>query len=143
MRTRVERGLLAVVMCIIWGVFLCWTGNVSAAPPEGVLKYAIHWALSADDNDPSSGGWTNTADMQMRLLHEALVKPMSESMYSPCLAESWTNSPDYRVYEFKLRQGVKFHNGDPVTAEDVVFTFRRYKTANAKLIQARQKKWKP
>jgi ABC-type transport system substrate-binding protein len=43
-------------------------------------------------------------------------------------AESWTVSEDLRVYEFKLRQGLKFHNGDPFTAEDVQFSFWRYKS---------------
>ena len=38
---------------------------------------------------------------------------------APSLAESWTVSPDGLVYEFVLRKGAKFHNGDPVTAEDV------------------------
>ena len=44
------------------------------------------------------------------------------------LAESWTVSDDQRVYEFKLREGLTFHNGDPFTAEDVKFTFLRYKS---------------
>src|SRR2546426_7804395 len=43
------------------------------------------------------------------------------------LAESWKESPDGRVYEFKLRSELKFHNGDPVTAEDVKFSFERYR----------------
>jgi len=43
------------------------------------------------------------------------------------LAEAWTESPDGRVYEFKLREGLKFHNGDPFTAEDVRFSFERYR----------------
>ena len=46
---------------------------------------------------------------------------------APSLAESWTVSPDQLVYEFKLREGLKFHNGDPFTAEDVKFSFLRYK----------------
>jgi len=46
---------------------------------------------------------------------------------TPSLAESWTVSPDQRVYEFKLREGLKFHNGDPFTAEDVKFSFNRTK----------------
>src|SRR5262249_48470487 len=51
--------------------------------------------------------------------------------YAPSLAESWSVSPDQRSYEFKLRQGLKFHNGDPFTAEDVKFSFER---AKAKLL---------
>ena len=43
------------------------------------------------------------------------------------LAESWAESADGLDYEFKLRRGLKFHNGDPVTAEDVKFSFERYR----------------
>ena len=48
---------------------------------------------------------------------------------APSLAESWTVSKDGLVYEFVLRKGVKFHNGEPVTAEDVKFSFERYRGA--------------
>jgi len=41
---------------------------------------------------------------------------------APSLAESWKESPDGKVYEFTLRKGLKFHNGDPITAEDVKFS---------------------
>ncbi len=43
----------------------------------------------------------------------------------PSLAESWTVSDDGLTYTFQLRQGVKFHNGREVTAEDVAYTFTR------------------
>jgi ABC-type transport system substrate-binding protein len=52
---------------------------------------------------------------------------MPGNLMAPSLAESWTVSADQRVYEFKLREGVKFHNGDPFTAEDVKFSFQRSK----------------
>ena len=64
----------------------------------------------------------------MYALHDALVKPMPGNHMTPSLAESWTVSPDQRVYEFKLREGPKFHNGEPFTAEDVKFSFQRAKT---------------
>jgi peptide/nickel transport system substrate-binding protein len=57
------------------------------------------------------------------------VKPMPGRLYSPSLAESWTTSEDNLTYEFVLRDGVKFHNGEPVTAEDVKFSFERYRGA--------------
>jgi peptide/nickel transport system substrate-binding protein len=54
---------------------------------------------------------------------------MPGNLMAPSLAESWTLSPDQRVYDFKLRQGLKFHNGDPFTAEDVKFSFNRAKSS--------------
>ena len=60
-------------------------------------------------------------------LHDALVKPMPGNHLAPSLAESWTLSPDQRMYEFKLREGLKFHNGDLFTAEEVKFSFERAK----------------
>ena len=55
----------------------------------------------------------------------------------PSLAESWTESADQTAYEFKLREGLKFHNGDPFTAEDVKFSFQR--TKGATLLQQKVK----
>ena len=45
---------------------------------------------------------------------------------APSLAESWSTSEDHLTHEFVLRPGVKFHDGEPVTAEDVKFSFERY-----------------
>src|SRR5207245_531628 len=53
---------------------------------------------------------------------------------APSLAESYEVAPDFKSATFKLRQGIKFHNGDPVTPEDVQFTFEQYRGANAKLL---------
>src|SRR5260370_20334858 len=70
-------------------------------------------------------------------IHDALVRPYPGQRMGNSLAESWRESPDGRVYEFTLRRGLKFHNGDALTAEDVKFSFERYKGAGAKELQAR------
>jgi peptide/nickel transport system substrate-binding protein len=69
--------------------------------------------------------------MFLYALHDALVKPMPDGPMSPCLATRWSESADGLAYDFELRQGVKFHNGDPFTAEDVKFSFERYKGSGA------------
>ena len=46
-------------------------------------------------------------------LHDAMVKPMPGNAMAPSLAESWTVARDGLSYEFVLRKGVVFHNGDP------------------------------
>jgi MarR-like DNA-binding transcriptional regulator SgrR of sgrS sRNA len=53
---------------------------------------------------------------------------------STSLAESYEVAPDFLSATFKLRQGIKFHNGDAVTPEDVQFTFEQYRGANAKIL---------
>src|SRR5207245_3248385 len=70
-------------------------------------------------------------------IHDALVKPMPPGPSAPGLAESWTVSRDGRIYEFVLRKGARFHNGDPVTAEDVKFSFERYKGAATSTLKER------
>jgi peptide/nickel transport system substrate-binding protein len=73
--------------------------------------------------------------MVLYALHDAMVKPMPGKTQTPCLAESWTGSPDGLSYDFVLRKGVKFHNGEPVTAEDVKFSFERYHGAAHQLMK--------
>jgi peptide/nickel transport system substrate-binding protein len=65
-------------------------------------------------------------------LHDAVLKPLPGNAMTPSLAESWSMSPDGLVYEFVLRKSARFHNGEPVTAEDVKFSFERYRGASAK-----------
>src|SRR5512143_1110681 len=122
-------------------ILLCFvSAPAGAAAPAGVLKQAIHWSFSADWLDPAFGTFPLPAYHPMYLFHDALFKPMAGGLYTPSLAESWTVSPDSKVYEFKLRKGVKFHNGDPLTAEDVIFSFQRYKAAQAKIVHGKTEK---
>jgi peptide/nickel transport system substrate-binding protein len=60
---------------------------------------------------------------------------MPGNSMAPGLAESWSASPDGLVYEFVLRKGVRFHNGEPVTAEDVRFSFERYRGIFARTLK--------
>jgi peptide/nickel transport system substrate-binding protein len=64
-----------------------------------------------------------------------MVKPMPGKSMTPSLAESWSASADGLVYDFVVRKGVRFHNGDPLTAEDVKFSFERYRGVSAKLLK--------
>src|SRR3954462_1910730 len=91
------------------------------AAPEGQLTWAVHVSLAPSWFDPAETTGIITPFMFLYAMHDALVKSMPGNPLAPSLAESWTLSPDGLVYEFVLRRGVKFHNGEPVTAEDVKF----------------------
>ncbi len=66
-----------------------------------------------------------------------MVKPMPGKLLAPSLAESWNASEDGLSYDFVLRPGIKFHDGEPVTAEDVKFSFERYRGASHAMIKSR------
>jgi peptide/nickel transport system substrate-binding protein len=106
------------------------SGSAAAqAKPEGEIRWAVYVTLAPAWFDPAEVIGVLTPFWVMYAMHDALVKPMPGNLMAPSLAESWTVSPDGRAYEFKLRQGLKFHNGDPFTAEDVKFSFHRAKGA--------------
>src|SRR5262245_24956081 len=107
----------------------------AAAAPEGTLTWGLHVTLAARWLDPSDTEAFINPFMVLYAIHDALVKPMPAGDNTPSLAESWTTSKDGLTYEFVLRKGVKFHNGEPVTGEDVKFSFERYKGAAAKLLK--------
>ncbi|HZT49910.1 MAG TPA: ABC transporter substrate-binding protein, partial [Hyphomicrobiaceae bacterium] len=93
--------------------------------------------LSPSWFDPSTAPPQITPFGMLYAIHDALVRPYPGHKMGPSLAESWKESADGKAYEFKLRPGLKFHNGDPVTTEDVKFSFERYRGASAKILQDR------
>src|SRR5262245_33015661 len=102
-------------------------GGARAGGPEGQLTWGVHISLAPTWFDPAETPGIITPYMLLYALHDALVKPMPGEPLAPSLAESWTASEDALTYEFVLREGAKFHNGDVVTAEDVRFSFERYR----------------
>jgi peptide/nickel transport system substrate-binding protein len=97
--------------------------------PEGEMRWALYVTLSPVWLDPGEVVGLITPFWVLYAIHDAVVKPMPGNLSAPSLAESWSATPDGLTYEFVLRKGVKFHNGDPFTAEDVKFSFHRAKGA--------------
>ncbi|MFO1158681.1 MAG: ABC transporter substrate-binding protein [Reyranellaceae bacterium] len=109
-----------------------WSGA-----PQGQLTWGVHVSLAPAWFDPAETPGIITPFLLLYALHDAMVKPMPDSAASPCLAESWKLAPDGLSYQFKLRAGTKFHNGEAVTAEDVKFSYERYHGTSAALMKAR------
>ena len=108
-------------------------GSTSAAP-AGQITWGVHISLAPTYFDPAETPGLITPFMVLYALHDAVAKPMPGQAFAPSLAESWTQSKDGLVWEFVLRKNVRFHNGEPVTAEDVKFSFERYRGTAAKLL---------
>ncbi len=116
----------------------CLAGDATAqGSPEGQLIIACGQSIAPALFDPSEPGLTPLTFFYG--LHDALFKPLPGNPMAPALATSWTESPDGLVYEFTLREGLTFHNGDPFTAEDVQFSFLRYKGIAAQQLHERVK----
>jgi peptide/nickel transport system substrate-binding protein len=122
---------LAVVAVLAWAATVGGIGSAMAqTKPEGEMKFALYVTIAPAWLDPGEANPGYFTPFWMLVaLHDALVRPMPGNRMAPSLAESWSESPDKLTYEFKLRQGLKFHNGDPFTSEDVVFSFSRSKGA--------------
>jgi len=115
---------------LLASLLLClgFAGDGAAqAKPDGEMRWALYITISPNWFDPGEVVGQLTPFWVLYALHDALVKPMPGNLATPSLAESWTLSPDGRSYEFKLRENLKFHNGDPFTADDVKFSFARAK----------------
>src|SRR5713226_101434 len=118
-----RRELLALAAL---GLIAGAAGSAAAAEPKGELTWGVHVSLAPSWFHPAEATGIITPFMVLYALHDALVKPMPGKVLAPSLAESWSMSEDGRSYDFVLRQGCTFHNGDPVTADDVKFSFDRY-----------------
>ncbi|HET9540992.1 MAG TPA: ABC transporter substrate-binding protein [Candidatus Limnocylindria bacterium] len=125
------RALVAILLLTLG------TWSTAVAAPEGQLNTAVHVSMAPTWFDPAETVGIITPFLFMYAMHDALVKSMPGNAMAPSLAESWTVSPDSVTYEFVLRKGTRFHNGEPVTPEDVKFSFERYRGAGAGPFKAR------
>jgi peptide/nickel transport system substrate-binding protein len=130
---------LALVLAIAALVAGVAPGAAGQSTPAGELVIAMHVTLAPTWFDPGETPAQITPFGILMALHDALVRPLPGERMGAALAESWSESPDGRVYEFTLRQGLTFHNGEPCTAEDVKFSFERYKGAGASELHAKVK----
>jgi len=131
-RTRASR---APLICVALFALVALVPMADGA--EGQITFAINVSLAPTWFDPAETVGVITPFLTLYALHDALVKPMPGNAWTPSLAESWSASKDGLTYEFVLRKGVRFHNADAVTAEDVKFSFDRYKGAGAATLKAR------
>ena len=126
-----------VSLCVIVMGIVGWVSGLGAQPgPTGEAVWAWHVTIAPAWFDPADTPAQITPFGMLYALHDALVRPLRGEAMGNSLAESWSESPDGLGYTFKLRPNLKFHNGDPCTAEDVKFSFARYRGTGAQELHA-------
>jgi peptide/nickel transport system substrate-binding protein len=105
--------------------------------PQGTLTVGMHFGLDPGWLDPVEHIYAITMQMYDYLVHDALIKPMPQGEFTYSLAEQAEMSADYMKAGFRLRPGLKFHDGQPLTTADVKWTYENFKGAHAKAFHER------
>jgi peptide/nickel transport system substrate-binding protein len=125
---------LKAILFLISLLLIAPSAYADQGAPSGRVVIAWHVTLAPSWFDPSAAPPQITPFGMLYAIHDALVRPYPGQKMGPSLAESWNESEDGLVYEFKLRPNLTFHNNEPVTTEDVKFSFERYAGAAAKTL---------
>jgi peptide/nickel transport system substrate-binding protein len=100
------------------------------------MTLAWHVGIAARWLDPQEHDGTATPDNFLMALHDALIKNSGTTLYDhPALAERYEFAQDAKSATFWLRKGIKFHNGEPVTPEDIKFSYEHYRGAWANVLK--------
>ena len=130
---------MRTVRFLATGTLLLLISVIRAAPvvagPGDQLTWAVGASIAPTWFDPAETSGIITPWIVLLALHDGLVRSIAGNAKALSLAESWSVSSDGLVYEFVLRKGTRFHNGEPVTAEDVKFSFERYRGAAQKTLK--------
>ncbi|MBO5556654.1 MAG: ABC transporter substrate-binding protein [Oscillospiraceae bacterium] len=135
MKKRILAGILVLVMAL---ALLTGCGKKPTAPADGTAPAPVQETTRAASNeitvgiaqdldeslDPHLTVAAGTREVMFNVF-EGLVKPTSDGDLVPAVASDVSVADDGLTYTFTLRQGVKFHNGDPVDMQDVLFSINR------------------
>ncbi len=114
-----------ILLSSIAALSLAVPGLSMAATPKDQLVIAMDTS-SLRGLDPNEINQLEAAEIVANLYERLVVLPADNiSKPQPGLAESWTVSADGKTFTFKIRSGVKFHSGNPLTAKDVEWSLRR------------------
>ena len=101
--------------------------------PKGTLNIGLHFGIDPGWFDPQ--GYYGAALQFYYLLHDALIKPMPQGEFTYSLAEHAEMTADFTRAAFRLRPGLKFQDGHPLTTADVKWSYENYRGLGFKLLQ--------
>ena len=126
MKKRTIAMFLSVALCLSVALTGCGADKPQQSDPADDGKKSLTIAVLNDVVSLDPAVKDSSAEMQMAShLYDPLVDYNADMSKKPGLAESWKVLDDGVTWEFKLRQGVKFSNGNDFNADDVVFSFER------------------
>ena len=114
-----------VIMFLLGGWLLFWNQEAGAAP-TGQVTVLVPTSFEMTGGDPHTSTG-DTASTIISLLHDGLCVKLVDGKIHPAIAKSWSVEPNWKFVTFKLNRSAKFHDGTPVTAEDVKFSLDRVK----------------
>src|SRR3989442_21537 len=135
-RPRFEVGMFRLLAVALIPIAVASTAipfsSPAGAAAKGRIVLAWHAGFASRWLDPQEHDGTATPDNFFTALHDALIKNQGTQLYDhPALAERFTVAADSKSATFTLRKGIKFHNGEPVTPQDVKFSYENYRGAKA------------
>src|SRR3989475_10799368 len=122
---------VALTLTVIASTAICVSSPAGAAA-KGKIVLAWHAGIASRWLDPQEHDGTATPDNFLTAIHDALIKNQGPALYNHlALAEHFTFAADSKTARFTLRKGIKFQNGEPVTPQDVKFSYENYRGAKA------------
>src|SRR3989442_6247956 len=129
---RRSRFVAVALMLVALASTAALLSSPAGAAAKGKLVLAWHAGLASRWLDPKEHVGTATRDNFLTALHDALIKNQGTQLYDHlALAEKFTLAADAKSATFILRKGTKFHNGEPVTPQDVKWSYESYRGAKA------------
>lgn len=122
MRRKISGVLLGILLGL--GLQTGYPLSVLASAKPVEMRWAVEMEIASVDPGKSTNNWEWIVALN---IYDPLLFPDSDprKKLKPWIAESWTISPDGKTYTFKVRKGLKFHDGSEITAEDVAFSMER------------------
>ncbi len=114
--TKITLALLATTLVLL---------SVSALAQPRKDSAVLAMTLEPTGLDPTAGAASAIAEITLYNIFETLTKIGSDGGTTPLLASSWNTSADLKTWSFKLRRDARFHNGEPLNAQAVKFSFER------------------
>jgi peptide/nickel transport system substrate-binding protein len=125
-----RRGVMAGGAAAAAGLALASTAHAAPVLPQGKLTLAWHTNIAARWLDPQQHDGTASPDNFLMALHDGLIKNFRHNYYDyPALADRFEFAEDAKSATFWLRAGTKFHDGSPVTPDDVKWSYEHYRGA--------------